>query len=194
MNDQTADPFLHWGAVVVPWSAAWSTEVGTDASFIRTERLDGIDVRFLCDGVEAPGVGKPLFKTLHNARSRDLIRNRLCQLCKTHLPGGGICMNQGENHGLYPLINDGLPMCDPCAVLALAQCPGLQRAAAGGKLRLWRASHWLHAPVLLGVVPEERGGNPIINALLERERGRVFSGIKLVLTRFRSVDPKELAA
>lgn len=47
--------------------------------------------------------------------------------------------------------------------------------------------------VLLGIVPESRGGNPHVNALLRREPGRVFSGIKLVLTRFQRVDIAELS-
>lgn len=184
--------FLRWGAVAVPWTAAWSSEVSREACYVRTERLDGKPLRFLCDGIESPGVGKPIFATLHNERSRTVVHDRLCQICRKPLSDGGVCMNQGERDGFYPLINDGLPMCDPCAALALEQCPGLQRAHGVGQLRIYRAKGWLHAPVLLGPKPEAEGGNPKVNALLAVERGPVFAGIKLVLTRFSTVDAKDL--
>lgn len=184
---------LRWGAVSVPWTAAWSSEQSRESCYIRTEELDGRPIRFLCDGIETPGVGKPAFAILHNERSRDVVRRRICQICRKRLPDGGICMNQGERDGMFPLINDGLPMCEPCAALALRQCPGLTRAAAAGRLRIYRARDWLHAPVMLGPKPESAGGNPRVNALLAAERGPVFSVIKLVLTRFASAPIQELA-
>lgn len=185
---------LRWGDVVVPWTAAWSSEATRDRCFIRTERIGRREMRFLCDGIDSPGVGKPLFAILHNERCRDVIRRRVCQICRTHMPGEVVCMNHGETEGMMPLINDGLPMCMPCAALALAQCPGLRRAAAADRLRIWVAQDWMPAPVLLGLVPVERGGNPHVNALLAKERGPVFSGIKLVLTRFRQCLPAEIVA
>ena len=157
------------------------------------ERLDGVALRFLCDGIDTPGVGKPLFAILHNERSRDVLRRRVCQICQDPLRSA-ICMNQGERDGIFPLINDGLPMCDDCAGLALAQCPGLRRAADAGRLRLYRTDGWRFAPMRLGMVPESRGGNPRLNRLLAAERGPVFSGVKLLLTRFRQIDPATLAA
>lgn len=191
MIDST-DRLLRWGNVVVPWTAAWSSEASRDRNFIRTEKLDGRGLRFLCEGIDSPGVGKPLFKVLHNDRCRTVLKLRICQICRRPLPDDVICMNQGELEGMYPLINDGLPMCSSCAALALAQCPGLQRAEAAGRLRIWRVSTWLHAPVLIGPKSEEQGGNPHVNALLARERGPVFSGIKLVLTRFRRMSASDL--
>ncbi len=181
------DPFLRWGDVVVPWTAAWSSEAPRDRSFIRTERIGGMSLRFLCDGIDTPGVGKPMFKVLHNERCRDVIRRRVCQICRGPLGGDRVAMNMGEREGLYPLINDGLPMCRGCAELALAQCPGLQKAAQTGWLRMWHAIDWIFAPVVLGPVPPENGGNPHVNALLAKECEPVFSGVKLVLTRFRSL-------
>ena len=186
--------YLRWGAVTVPWTAAWTSEQSRESCYIRTERLDGRPLRFLCDGIDTPGAGKPMFAILHNERSREVVRRRLCQICRRDLVGGGICMNQGEREGIYPLINDGMPMCDPCAAMAVAQCPGLQRALSANRLKVYRARDWLHAPVLIGALPESQGGNPYVNALLAKERGPVFSGIKLALTRFSSVNPAMLSA
>jgi hypothetical protein len=190
----TAGQFLHWGAVVVPWSASWSSESDRSAVFIRTERIGRHSLRFICDGPNTPGQGRPMFKTLHNERCRDLIRRRLCQICRAALPAEAICMNQGEREGIYPLINDGLPMCRPCAVLALEQCPGLRRASEAGELRIWRAAAWEYAPVLIGMADPANGGNPALNALLAKERGSVFSGVKLVLTRFGGISASVLVA
>jgi hypothetical protein len=187
-----APGLLRWGAVVVPWTAAWTSEASRDRAFIRTERFEGIPLRFLCEGVDTLGVGKPLFKMLHNDRCRDVLHRRVCQICRTPLPAAPICVNQGEREGIYPLINDGLPMCAPCAALALAQCPGLQAAEAAGRLRIWEASAWRHAPVLRATVPRARGGNPHVNDLLLREFGPVFSGMKLVLTKFRQIQSVDL--
>ena len=188
----TGPQLLRWDNVVVPWTAAWSSEEARDHCYIRTEKLDGRPLRFLCDGIDSPGVGKPMFKVLHNERCRAVLRERICQICCTPLPDDAICMNQGELEGMYPLINDGLPMCSPCAALALAQCPGLQRLEASGRLHIWKASKWLHAPILIGPTPEAQGGNPHVNALLARERGPVFSGIKLALTRFHTLRAADL--
>lgn len=186
---------LWWGSTAVPWSAGWTGEYeDRDSVCIRTEHLEGKRLRFLCDGVDRPGLGRPRFKTLHNERCRDLIRTRSCQICRRHYPPGAkvICMNQGERDWLYPLINDGLPMCDDCAALALRQCPGLQRAMAAGLLKVYRAWTWAFAPVLIGKADPATGGNPKVNALLDRERGPVFSGIKLLLTGFQAIDPGAL--
>lgn len=182
-----AGTYLRWGAVAVPWTAAWTSEASRDHCYVRTERLDGRALRFFCDGIDSPGTGKPMFATLHNERSREVVHRRLCQICRHPLPAGPVCMNQGEREGIFPLINDGLPMCKPCAALAIVQCPGLHRAAAAGKLRIWQAWEWDHAPVVLVPRPETQGGNPRVNALLAKERGPVFSGIKLVLRRFNQV-------
>jgi len=183
---------VRFGNFVVPWTAKWTSEDDTHRSVVRTVKLDGHAMRFICEGINTPGVGKPLFKILHNDRCRSVLRDRVCQICRARLPKDPICINQGETDGIYPLINDGLPMCVPCAALSLAQCPGLQRAETVGRLRLWRASAWLHAPILLKPVPHERGGNPHLNALLAMERGPVFSGVKLLLTRFRAISADEL--
>ncbi|UEM07996.1 hypothetical protein JL101_035695 (plasmid) [Skermanella rosea] len=184
---------LKWGTSPVPWVAAWSPEASREAVYVRTETIGGNRLRFMCDGIDTPGEGRPVFKIMHLERSRHVVAHRLCQICCEPLPASSICMNQGEREGFHPLINDGLPMCEPCASLSIRHCPGLKRAAAAGRLHVFRASDWDLAPVILGPVPEAKGGCRRVNELLAKERGPVFGYVKLVLRRFSTISPDAIA-
>lgn len=189
-------PILHplrWGNAPVPYTAMWTTEMERRQPTVRKEEWCGRVFPMLCEGINAPE-GKPQFKILHADRTRKVIRDGLCQMCLTKLPPKAVCFNQGQTDHWHPIISDGLPMCPKCASLAFAACPGLQRQARSGLLRTWLATRgdWLVAPVILGTVPSDRGGNERINDLLRKYRGKVFSGPKLVLESFRQISPDSL--
>lgn len=184
---------IRWGAVTVPYIAMWTAEIERRAPFVRHERWDGRRIAMLCEGVTAQE-GKPVFKMLHADRCREVVREGLCQMCVRPLPDVVITVNQGQVDHYRPLISDGLPMCPACAAEALNVCPGMQRQAAAGSLRLWesRREEWLIAPVLLGVAPKERGGDERINRLILATRQPVFTGPKLVLRSFRMITQHDL--
>ncbi|HUY05040.1 MAG TPA: hypothetical protein VMV33_17320 [Rhodocyclaceae bacterium] len=186
---------LRWGNMPVPYTALWSGEVPLRKPAIVREEWEGVSLSMISEGVDAPA-GKPLFAMVHADRARRVIRELWCQMCLADLPPVVLVVNQGQVDRHRPVINDGLPMCWSCASAAVRACPGMQRQAAEGTLRIWRVNRgaWLHAPVLLGVVPVERGGDEAVNALVRAARGRLFTGPKLVLMEWEQVLPGALDA
>lgn len=179
---------LKWGNVSVPHTAMWTDEAAGRAPFIRHERWSGQRLAMLCEGINQQ-TGKPLFAMLHADRCREVLRNSTCQMCLQALPKRVWTINQDQRDGGRPLISDGLPMCPECAIGAFQACPGMQRQAEESMLRVWESplSAWLFAPVLLGPVPVNKGGDERTNTLLRKARGPVFTGPKLVLTKFCAV-------
>lgn len=177
---------IKWGNVTVPYTAMWTDELERRKPRIVMERWHGHRIAMLGEGVSIQE-GKPVFKMLHADRCREVIRRGLCQMCLKPLPSNVVTVNQCQHDALRPLINDGLPMCPPCAMEALDACPGMQRQQADGTLRMWISPcrAWLLAPVILRVVSEDRGGDERLNRLLRFARQPVFTGPKLVLTSFR---------
>lgn len=183
-----------WGAVPVPVTAMWTGEAEARRPSVVMETWAGRAFVMLSEGVDAIGSGKPMFTMLHADRARRVIRERRCQMCCQPLPARVITMNQGQMDGVRPLISDGLPMCPHCALDAFHACPGLQRQARSGALRIWLSpvGAWDFAPVLLGQVPPERGGDERVNALIRRYEQQVWTGPKLVLTQGRLLDQHDL--
>lgn len=173
-----------WHGVRVPWTAMWSSEQKWRAPRTVRQRWNGRTLTMLSEGVDTPGVGKPLFKMLHADRCRHVIVDSLCQMCVQPLESLVVCVNQGQTDRFRPLINDGLPMHPDCAREAFAACPGMQRHAAAGVLRAWEAPKggWIEAPVLLGTAPESAGGDARVNHLIRTSMVDIFTGPKLVLT------------
>ena len=184
---------IRWGHVPVPITAMWTGELEARCPRVRRETWGGHRLAMLSEGVDAPGLGKPLFKMLHADRCRAVLRSGLCQMCCEPLPRHVVTMNQGQADTGRPLISDGLPMCPACGLDAYHACPGLQRQAREGKLRIWWSPRgaWVCAPVILGAVSPEHGGDERINALLARV-GQVWTGPKLVLTEARVMDHNDL--
>lgn len=184
-----------WGRAPVPYTAPWTGEMDNRKPFVRYEHWRGKRIRMLCEGVNTPGVGKPMFSSLHNDRCREVVKQRLCQICRLRQQGPMYCMNSGELDHFAPLINDGLPMCAEHAALSLQHCPALQQREAAGTLRIYRTMTWDVAPIILGIVPEAKGGHPEVNRLVGEGNARgemTFGGIKLVLRTYELVTPADV--
>jgi hypothetical protein len=186
---------VQWGDVRVPYTAIWTAELKARAPRFVFTQLHGNSrrLRMLSEGIEDM-TGKPVFSRLHADRCRRVVRMGVCQMCCQPLPSTVVSVNQGQTDAGRPLIDDGLPMCPACALQAYDACPGMQRQEEAGTLRFWLSPrlHWLMAPVLLGVVPPESGGDQRINDLIERANAPIWTGPKLVLVRFRRISLPQL--
>jgi hypothetical protein len=191
-----AEAPLAWGAVIVPWPTMWSGEEGGPLT-VRTVKIAGKKLPFLCEEADRPGDGRPRLGQLHTGRVLHLVANHLCQICAKPLRvelSPAVVFSTGETQIAKPLIRDGLPMHEDCAATALTQCPHLRGLALAGVLRVWRAWSWQVSPRILGRTPVEEGGDERVNAALEASKTPLFSAPSLVLGRFVQVKPELLLA
>lgn len=183
-----AFPFTY-GSSPVPYTAAWTGEQASRSpTAVRWRCGHHGTLRFVSDGPNRPGDGKPLFTVLHADRCREVLERRLCQMCVKPLPRTFICVTSGTTLQGLPLVVDGLPMCPGCAVAAFEACPGLQRNESAGRLRIFALDHggFSFAPKVLGFA-EGPGSDERTNALI-RKHGKIYSGPDLVLHAFRRLD------
>lgn len=180
---------IHWGNVVVPYTALWTGEVADRVPIVRWERWNGKRWPMLCEGVDAPS-GKPLFTILHGERTRRVVRERLCQMCVRPMPPVVVAYSthafSQPEYGGRPVIRDGLPMCPSCALAAFRFCPGLQRHESEGRLRIWKTAPgaWDHLLVVNGEAAIGPGVDPRVNALVRQHGGTIYSGPDLLLREF----------
>jgi hypothetical protein len=187
---------LRWGSLPVPISAMWEGDVAArSARVVRWPPDPGM--LYFSAGGHAPGVGRPMFKVLHEDRCRALLSLDLCQMCGEALGPSRVCVGTGSRRGVLPLVSDGLPMHAPCARVACEACPGLQRREATRTLHLYRVDGSLQngalrpAPRLLAAISPAQGGMEDVNALI-RKHGVVVAGPDVVLTRFMRIQLADL--
>lgn len=118
---------------------------------MRPEPL--LDGRLALWSSGAHGEGRPVLGKLHEGRQRECMLRRLCQVCRTPIPHGGIAMGahswstmRGKRVPLYT----EPPACLACAALALAHCPGLRRAREAGPLPVYRMRDFVPVLQLVG--------------------------------------------
>jgi hypothetical protein len=127
---------ITWGNLVVPYTASWSAE---EKMFVAPcQTVDGLEAMMQ---VEAQGQGKPLFAKPHMTRQRRAMRGPLCDICGKNLTN---CTKvslslEDPRHvdgiGFYPLAVEPM-MHKSCALIALRDCPSLQRQEKSGILRI----------------------------------------------------------
>lgn len=187
---------LSWGSVRVPYTTLWTEERDNRQPQLRYERWAGKRLAMLCDGINKPGAGKPVFGALHGTRTRLVVRDRLCQMCLRPIPATAVGFNQGQVLRGRPLLRDGLPMHPACAMEAVRACPGMARQEEAGTLRIWRCQRdaWDFAPVLNRFRLPAHGGNTAINALLLDSREPVYSGPDILLATWARLSLSDLEA
>ncbi|MFW6695860.1 hypothetical protein [Streptomyces sp. MAR4 CNX-425] len=174
---QTAPPLL-WGrnSLPVPYAAAWSGEVPAVGAAL-TIREDGSGLAYRDEraldrdrhGVlwarltEAPGVGRPVFRSLHSHRQRRAMLGMLCQVCGApagRTARGWLFLLQQPGPGEQPAhwpegaLSAKPPVCAPCARLALRYCPHLTvpLALRVRKPRVWGVFGGLVTPGVGGAL------------------------------------------
>lgn len=175
-----AGPSLRWGRnrLPVPHAAAWSAEAPTLGSAL-TVRGDGAGLAYRDEtpldrdrhGVlwarltEAPGVGRPNFRSLHSYRQRRAMFGMLCQVCGApagRTSRGWLFLLQRPRSGGHAAnwpegaLFTKPPVCTPCARLAVRHCPHLTDPGAFRvrKPRVWGVFGGLITPSADGTLVE----------------------------------------
>ncbi|GAA3849882.1 hypothetical protein [Streptomyces sedi] len=163
-----------WGPrrVPVPYAAHWTGEKVTASRVVS--RVDGAGIRYVDEtaadrdafGVlwgrlaNAPGAGRPDFRSLHPARQRHTQAERLCQVCAkpaSHNRDGWLFLvNEDEashDAGGQHTTHDGTlttkpPVCLPCARLAVQHCPHLTHplGVRARRPRIWGVFGTFYTP------------------------------------------------
>ncbi len=158
----SAGSVVSWGPnnVPVPYAAAWSAE--RPAVKGLTVRADGAGLAYVNEtpldrdrhGVlwarhrEAPGEGRPEFRTMHSVRQRRAMFGMLCQVCggpADRTSRGWLFLLQDPGPAGRPAdwpegaLCTKPPVCRPCASLAARHCPHLTAPVAvrSRKPRVW---------------------------------------------------------
>ncbi|MEN2980904.1 hypothetical protein P7L78_22185 [Tistrella bauzanensis] len=186
---------ITWRGAPVPVITMWSGEADLRKPRVLRERWGGDRLLIIDDGVDAPGVGRPLFTRLHHGRCRRVVQARLCQICAQPLGKACIAISHGRTHAGHPLIRDGYPMHDACAGRALTACPALQRGITDRSLRCWLvptgqwARLWVKIGIATGKDADER-----VNDMVRGTDGQIVSGPDLVLLRHTPMRADDLMA
>jgi hypothetical protein len=175
-----------WGNIQIPWTASWSSE-----STFTVEPCPWAGGKMALCQNESPGVGKPQFATPHSNRQRQAMAQQLCDICarpflgRTRVSLSQESPRQVPGLGFVPLAVEPL-VHKGCGVVALRQCPELQRQAAKGILRIRQVSAcWLVEQRLNEAATMEFAG--------VKHSGAV-GHLKLAITRFVDRDAAWLAA
>ncbi|RKN40124.1 hypothetical protein [Streptomyces hoynatensis] len=163
---------LVWGPrrLPVPYVARWSGESVVTQEALRV-RPDGRGLAYRDESagdrdrrgvlwarlLEEPGSGQPDFRTMHPARQRRAMLERLCQVCggQADRTGRGwlFVLRRPTPAGDRPDWPEGLlstkpPVCGPCAHLAAEHCPHLGEPAfvRVRKPRVWGVFGGLFVP------------------------------------------------
>jgi len=150
---------IRHGNLSVPYVAAWSSEA--EPEIRREPLLGGRPALFRSGG---RGDGTPLFGRMDEARCRQVVLRRPCQVCARPLDDGWVIDDDRSAHAARPILREP-PSCSHCFVLALQSCPGLRRTLAAPPPRLIVARVARYSPVVSLLRPVE-GGDPALNALL----------------------------
>ena len=164
------------GGLRVPYIAAWSTEQYRTPAVVLRGGQGGAGIGFAdetpydrdADGVLwvrqviAPGTGRPLFPNAHALRQRRAVKRMLCQVC------GVDTLEQNPERQLFVLKDIGqpvregertsaAPVCPPCALIAVKECPHLREHVAAWVRRpvSWGVAGVLYDPRTLRPIPDE---------------------------------------
>ncbi|MEU8310335.1 hypothetical protein AB0C84_42875 [Actinomadura sp. NPDC048955] len=144
-----------WRDLPVPYITTWSAETsdarndagqlgimsatrphtvkGFDTLFYRNEQADDRDMfGMLWNRMpHKPGVGYPVFKSIHPRRQPACMRSGACQICAS--PGSVWMISAAHWAGHYsrrgaaPFTTHEPPVCVDCAKIAMRHCPRLSR-------------------------------------------------------------------
>lgn len=155
---------ITWGDLPVPYVAAWSSE---DEIEIRREPLLGGRPALFRGGRR--GEGKPIFGKMDEARCRQVVLRRLCQVCARPLDDGWVLDVDRSAHADKPVLKEP-PCCSECFVLTLQTCPGVRRLIDAPPVRLIAARVARYQAVVTLLKPVE-GGDPQLNEILTNWKG-----------------------
>lgn len=166
----------------VPFIAAWSGETfdsprivwrGHRIGYNNERRSDRDAFGVLWRRVtNKPGVGKPLFKTVHHARQRRAMGGLLCQVCakptRPEVTNGGVLFLLSRREYEYdpwpaPILTTHPPVCGRCATIAIRLCPHLRGHYVAIRCRaprLYGVNGIMHMAGF-GAVPTRSRANPI---------------------------------
>lgn len=122
-------------APVAPWTTPWT---GEETGWrIGTERWWGAALQVL-QQAEAPGVGRPLFKSAHMQRQRRAVLEGRCDVCGGRFNAGQARVVLAEPQMLVGSGGESGHVMAPshraCAALAARRCPHVRRQLADGSL------------------------------------------------------------
>jgi hypothetical protein len=155
---------LRWGGMPIPYTAGWSSESTIE---IRHDPLVRAPAIFRVGG--GRGEGRPLFGAMDEARCREVVIGRRCDVCARPVRDVGYVIDQEK--GRTPAGRPMLPhpwTCATCFRLSLRWCPGIARSLGAARLIVARVRRYTVIGTTLGPAP---GGNADLNAALEAWRG-----------------------
>lgn len=172
---------LRWGNIPIPYVALWSSEL--HQPFIQY--CPFAQAPALCSGGKR-GEGKPVFGKMHEARQREVVARKFCQVCRQRPNDGRLfCMEVPAllQNGMrsYPLFTEP-PVCFACGEWSLSNCPGLLRQLSHSDFRIYEVFEFL--PVQQWLKPAGDGGE--IDAAIEKFGRPCVGYLKLALLRFRN--------
>jgi hypothetical protein len=180
---------LSWRGIPVPYIAAWSSE--KERYISEDNNADG-KLAVFRNGRR--GGGEPLFGKMDEARQREAIARRRCQVCRAKLdgePSYALDINYNEVKDSVPVIQEP-PVCKPCARLALTICPGNRRRREHGELLAFEVYQYRILMQLLGPHYGE-GCDEAFNELVA-DCHPVVGYLKAALTRYKPVPIEEILA
>jgi hypothetical protein len=178
---------LRWRGVPVPYIAAWSEE---KERYVSEDNNAGGKLAVFRTGRR--GGGEPLFGKMDEARQREAVARRRCQVCRAKLDGEpsiALDINYNAVKDGNPVIQEP-PVCRPCARLALTLCPGNRRRREHGELLSFEVYEYTILMQLLGphYGPEcDEAFNELV-----ADCWPVVGYLKAVLTRFKPVSIEEI--
>lgn len=179
---------IQWGDFPVPYVAAWSSE---SVPMVRMDKLLYPSMAIFRNGRR--GLGRPMFGRMDESRARQVVLQRLCQVCARPLRSRPfVCdVPYARAEGRYPLLKEPAS-CERCFYIALGLCPGIARMLEDPKVvvGIVRA----YAPVAVTLGPVE-GGDPVLNQLMERharEGTQVIGYVRAAIIEYDALDPAVL--
>jgi hypothetical protein len=180
---------LSWRGIPVPYIAAWSSE---KERYISEDNNAGGKLAVFRTGRR--GDGDPMFGKMDEARQREAIARRRCQVCRVKLSGEqsfALDINYNSVKDSTPVIQEP-PVCKSCARLALTICPGNRRRREHGELLAFEVYEYEILMQLLGphYGPEcDKAFNELV-----ADCHPVVGYLKAALTRYRAVSIEEIIA
>lgn len=179
---------LYWHGVPVPYVALWSSETGQRVAPDRY--ADDQDALFLGGN---RGDGEPVWGKMHEARQRETVWLRRCQVCNCRLKtersfGMDVPDKVFVGERWRPMLIEP-PACARCTKYALEHCPGNRRRIDAGHLRCYEV---LEYAVIGQIIGAHKDGSAELNALLAG--GRTAIGyLKCALIDFRELSVEQLS-
>jgi hypothetical protein len=169
----------------IPYVAAWSLE--REISIVPCVYARGPAIV----RKQRRGQGTPILGKMDEARQRECMAGRLCQVCHQPVRLGQMIALESPDAVTLPGWISKLPLlleppaCEPCARKAIELCPGIARHRAAGTLRCFRVLDDQLVAQEIGPA----GNGDALDRALANYRGKPPVGyLKLALTRFEELD------